>query len=231
MRGRRTFGTPLAILFTLVFGAACADSTMPEPGATDLPAVQIGEAGPSSDYVLPPVTVTVPQCDPWTDLNWCEASGGGEGGGTCMSGLGTGFEMSISSCPIGGGGGGGGSTGGGTGASTMTGPAAEGPLAWGACVLAVLGSVYAIDQVSAQFASWYDAQKDLESAVRTLESLQANSGSVTPEMMSLWEFRVDVARTRRDDAIGAVRSLVNASYWALGTAAVSCGFAAFLPTP
>lgn len=230
MRGRRTFAAPLPILFTLFFSAACADSTMPEPRAADLPPVQVGEAGPSSDYVLPPITVTVPHCDPWTDLNWCEDSGGGGGGGICMSSFGSGFEMSISSCPIGGGGGGG-STGGGTGGSTMTGPAAEGPLAWGACVLAVLGSVYAIDQVSAQFESWYDAQKELESAVRMLDAIQANPESVSPETMSLWEFRVEVARARRDDAIGEVRNVVNSSYWALGTAAVSCGFAAFLPTP
>lgn len=237
MRARRIWGAALTILFTLVFGAACADSTMPERRTADLG----GEAGPAnSDLVLPPVIVTVPHCDPSTDLNWCEGSGDG-GGGQCMSGAGS--EMSISSCPIGGGpGGGGGSTGATTGGSSgsstgsptgssFTGPAAEGPLAWAACVLGVLNSAYSIDQVAGAFQSWYDAQRDYESARRMLDAIYANPAGTTQETISLWEFRVEYKRDQRDAAIDAVHQSVGGSYWALLGAGAACGVAAFLPTP
>lgn len=224
----------LAILFTLMFGAACADTTMPVESRTT---PEVHGAGVIGDYLLPPITVTVPQCDPWTDLNWCEESGGR---GDCMNSSAPGLEMSISSCPIEGGGGGGwGGTGTGDGTietgtdpgTGFAGPAAEGPLLWGACVLAVLGSAYSIDQVAGAFESWWAAQREYQSARRMLDAIQANPGSATPEMISLWEFRVEYARNRRDDAMEEVGNLVNASYWTMAGAAAACGAAAFMPTP
>jgi hypothetical protein len=245
MQGTRHLRTAAAILFTLIFGAACADTTMPERESGVAPAVHLGNEGPSRDYVLPPITVIGhPQpreCDPWLDPNWCQGGGGGQ----CMtSTIGTGEtpylsseEMSyLSSCPDGGwgggGAGGGGATGGGSaGESSFTGPAAEGPLAWAACVLAVLGSAYSIDQVAGAFESWYDAQRDYESARRMLDAIQANPGSTTPETIALWEFRVEYHANRRDDAVNAVRERVGGSYWTLLGAGAACGIAAFLPTP
>jgi len=184
--------------------------------------------------VLPPITVTVPHCDPWTDLNWCEDSGDGGGGGEqCMSSFGSGSEMSISSCPIGGGGGpiGGGRTGTGNSESSFTGLAAEGPLAWAACVLAVLNSAYNIEQLAGAFEGWWDAQRDYESARRTLDAILENPNAVTPETLSLWEFRVEQHQDRRDAAIDAVHQMVGGSYWSLLGAGAACGMAAFLPTP
>jgi hypothetical protein len=209
---------------------------MPERRTADLSTIRVGEAGPSNgDLVLPPVIVTVPHRDPSTDLNWCQGSGD-DGGGQCMSGAG--YEMSISSCPIGSGpgGGGGGSVGGGgstdgsTGGS-FTGPAAQGPLAWAACVLGVLNSAYSIDQVAGAFQSWYDAQRDYESARRMLDAIYANPAGTTQETISLWEFRVEYKRDQRDAAIDAVHQSVGGSYWALLGAGAACGIAAFLPTP
>ena len=104
-------------------------------------------------------------------------------------------------------------------------------MAWGLCVLGVLNSVYSIDQVAGAFEGWWETQKDYESAVRMLNAINSNSESVTPEMISLWEFRVETYRIRRDAAIEAVREKVGGSYWSLVGAAGVCGIAAFLPTP
>lgn len=86
----------MASLFALNFGAACADTTLPETGAT----ARLGTAGPSNNgYVLPPVKVVVPHCDPYTDLNWCKD-------GDCAMGSTSEDGQSISGCipPPGGGG-------------------------------------------------------------------------------------------------------------------------------
>jgi hypothetical protein len=125
--------------------------------------------------------------------------------------------------------------GGGSGGGSPTGspPSSydEGPLAWAACVLAVVGSGIAFDQVADAFQSWWTAQKDYEAAQRMYNAVLVNSAQVSAETVQLWEFRVQYQRDRRDDALGSVREKVGASNVALLVAAASCGAAAFLPTP
>jgi hypothetical protein len=104
-------------------------------------------------------------------------------------------------------------------------------LAWAACVLAVLGTTYSVDQVADAFTKWWDAQRAYESAKRTLDAIYANPQAVSPETAGLWEFRVEYHRDRRDAAMNAVSDATNTSYWALAGAAVACGAAVFLPTP
>jgi hypothetical protein len=115
----------------------------------------------------------------------------------------------LATCELGGEGGGAG--GGGTlpPDSTAVTPFQEGPLLWAACVLAVVGSVYSVDQVADQFTAWYEAQHGLESAQRILDAIHANSASVTPEMIALYELRYDLAKQRRDDAVSAVTGATN----------------------
>jgi hypothetical protein len=76
------YGTLLRIflMFSAVLGAsACADSTLPP---TDQPSsIGFEQLGPSTDLLLPPVLVSVPHCDPYTDLNNCEEDDGGQ----CMT--------------------------------------------------------------------------------------------------------------------------------------------------
>jgi hypothetical protein len=104
----------------------------------------------------------------------------------------------------------------------------EGPLLWGACVLAVLGSAYTVDQVAGAFVDWWEAQQAYESASRMLTAIQANDDSVSPETIQLWQFRVQYARDRRDDALDDVSEKTGATGWALLGAAVACGAAAFI---
>jgi hypothetical protein len=69
-----------AMLFALIVAAACAD------GPTTPERMRAGDAGPSTDYMLDPITVIgtpqEPTCDPYTDPNWCE---GDDGGDQCMT--------------------------------------------------------------------------------------------------------------------------------------------------
>lgn len=230
IRERIRFRAATAFLFALVFGTGCADSTMPEPRAADLAHVQLEETRPSNDYLLPPITVTVPQCDPWTDLNWCEGSGGG---GDCMTGT---IEdgMSLSSCPIGSGGGetgGGGAGGTGSEGDAEPAPFTEGPLLWGACVLAVSGAVISIDDVADKFADWWEAERAMRSARAALSFMYDSGYPYDPNALALAQYRLEQATQRRDDAAGAVRDATGVSFTALIAAGLSCGAAAFMPTP
>jgi hypothetical protein len=225
----------------LVAAAGCSDSPT-APDAAEGPKIAAGNARISESVFLEPVIVR--GCDP--TITECED---GDGWDSCASG-GQGTlnpEMgSIESCPGGGGsgaGGDGGSGGGGGGDGTPSEPTCpdygcteesayeEGPLAWGACVLAVLGSTYSIGQVAGAFEEWWDTQREYDSAQRMYAAIIANPESVTPETIQMWEFRVEYARNRNDAAIASVSEKTGGSYWALGAAAVACGVAAFLPTP
>lgn len=107
----------------------------------------------------------------------------------------------------------------------------EGPLAWGACVLAVLGTTYTVGQVAGAFEDWWVAQREYESVRRTYVAVTSNPESVSPETIDLWTFRLKYAGDRRDAAMASVSEKTGATYWALAAAAVGCGVAAFLPTP
>lgn len=102
----------VVLLLITVLVAACGDIPT-APGA------QADDASRSSSYLLPPVIVVgTPQCNPYTDLNWCQGDGSG-GGSTCMTSA-PGGEIDpeylvTSTCP--GAGTGGGKPGGGGGAS------------------------------------------------------------------------------------------------------------------
>lgn len=210
-----------ALLFAGL-ATACADLPTTPSGEQ----VTVVASGPS--MALEPIVV-VGICDPELSLDQC-----GQGGGDCMTS--TEFTLrvddfaSVSGCGTGTGGGGG------TPPGTQPPPPSssayqEGPLTWGICVLAVLGSAYSIDQVAGAFQGWWTAQTEYESAKRMLDALQANSQNIDPATMQLWEFQVEYYRDRRDEAMAGVSEKTGASYWALGTAALSCGAALFLPTP
>lgn len=69
----KNFWLRCGILVILFLSSACADSLMPR--ADEDPHIGIGTAGPAA-IILDPVVITVPGCDPYTDLNWCEGEGG-----------------------------------------------------------------------------------------------------------------------------------------------------------
>ena len=105
----------------------------------------------------------------------------------------------------------------------------EGPLLWGACVLAVVGSSYTIWQVADKFETWYRAYKDAEGAERLWQATVENNAD--PYIQQLYEYQYKQARQRQVDAAGAVSEATNTSYIALFGAAVACGATALMPTP
>jgi hypothetical protein len=231
----------VALLGLLVTAVGCTDvptGVAAERGRR----IAAEDAGISGSIFLEPVIVrgcdpTITECEddagwnscassdqgPWSPemgtIEGCSGGGGtGPGGdGGIGDGGGSGTTPSDPMCPS-------------TGCEEPT-AYEEGPLAWGACVLAVLGSTYSIYQVAGAFEEWWDTQREYDSAKRTYDAMLANPESVTPEMMELWRFRVEYARNRNDAAISSVSEKTGGSYWALGGAAVACGVAAFLPTP
>lgn len=218
--------------------AACQDATLPATSAPDLPGADVLIEG---DYQSPAcceeVVVVVPgpvdpECDPYTDANWCQDSG------ECITSFG-GVEMQgLSGCDGGTGGStGGGGSGGYTGGGGSTPPPDDtadpepGPLLWGACVLAVIGSVYTIDQVGVKFEAWWKAQKAYNRARAVYQYTWENRESlVDPSALAIAEMEMEFAEQQRDDAIAAIHDLTGASILALGAAAVTCGPAVFAPT-
>lgn len=234
MRGTGALHMLAAALFTLVFSAACSDATLPDPQG-DV-AVQIGEAGPSSEYVLPPIKVVAPGgCDPYTDPNFCE------GGGTCTSSVGPGGGGSVApapgefstqdGCSDGGGGGGSGTgTGGGTPAGpSLPTPTYEGPGVFAACVgtlLVVMGTTAAMEPLAHDL---YNARNSYNSARRMFDAVTANNPTL--EMELLYEHRVDVAKNSYDDAVYNYATAAGASVLAVIGAVVACSPGLILPTP
>lgn len=188
------------------------------------------------------------ECDPYTEL---DNSCGGDGGGECMADTGSPGsleEQRVAGCIGGGGGDGGGYTGpgdspggggdgdggstSGTGIPGATGPAAEGPLAWGACVLAVLGSVYTIDQVAGQFKGWWEAERRYRVAYDSWVYLLSHpERQLYDGQIHDLELRVDIALDARDAAVDDVRDATGGSILTLLGAATACGIAAIAPTP
>jgi hypothetical protein len=232
-----------AFLFPL-FLTACGDLPTSTRGAPD-----VSGAGPMLSgecYLQDGIYRCPPQSPDWGDCDEYHYDCGGDDciASTIPSAPG---NASVQGCTGGGGGGtigdsdGGGGTGGGGGGSTGSDPFCpdfgcptafeEGPLLWGACVLAVLGSTYSIDQVASAFKGWWNAQRAYESALRTLDVIRANPDAVSPEMAEVWTLRVEYTRDRRDDAMAEVSEKTDGSYWGLLGAAAACGAAAFVPTP
>jgi hypothetical protein len=222
--------------------AACGDLPTSTRGAPD-----VAGAGPMLSgecYLQDGIYRCPPQSPDWGD---CDAYHYDCGGDDCISTAVPGAlgDASVQGCTGGGGtigdGDGGGGTGGGGGGGTGSDPFCpdfgcptafeEGPLLWGACVLAVLGSTHSIDQVASAFEGWWNAQRAYESALRTLNAIRANPDAVSSEMAEVWTLRVEYTRDRRDDAMADVSDKTDGSYWALFGAAAACGAAAFVPTP
>ena len=105
----------------------------------------------------------------------------------------------------------------------------QGPLLWGACVLAMVGSTYSITLAAGKFETWYKAYKDAEGAQRLWLAAVENNVDVTRQM--LLEYQYQQARLRQEDAAGAVSEAPHTSYLALFTAAVACGATALVPSP
>lgn len=232
----------VALLFTGVLAAACTDA----PTAPDV--VTVSGVVPSRDLTLEPVIVVGepkdPTCDPYLSLNWCT---GGEG--DCMTSTPEPTdpeEVTILGCTGGGGGtggtgvdggtGGGGSTGDSSGSTseTGTGPFAEGPMLWAACVLAVIGGTYSVDVVADKFVAWYEAHRALVRARNALDytlDLQRRGYYIDPASLELAYYRLDVATEARDAAVGAVEEATGVSILTLIGAGFACGAAAVAPTP
>ena len=107
----------------------------------------------------------------------------------------------------------------------------EGPLLWAGCVLAVVGSGMAIDQVADAFKTWYDAAQNLQAEQRVMDSLHANQDNVDPGSYQVEQYRLEQAQQKAADAAGNVSSITNVSYVALAAAAVACGASVLMPTP
>lgn len=128
---------------------------------------------------------------------------------------------------------GGGGGGGGTPSAEPT-PYDQGPLLWAACVLAVIGGTYSVDVVADKFVAWYEAHRALVAAQRSLNAVlgMQRDGAVFDEAyIALLAYKVEQAKQRRDDAVGAVKEATGVSVLTLLGAGVACGAAAVAPTP
>lgn len=127
------------------------------------------------------------------------------------------------------GGSGGGGDWGGTGGGEDKSAYEEGPLLWGTCVLALVGSTYSIWQVADKFESWYRAYKDAEGAERLWQATVENNAD--PYIQQLYEYQYKQAHQRQVDAAGVVGEATRTSYSALLAAGFACGATVLLPTP
>jgi hypothetical protein len=230
---------PLSLVMLVVL-SACSDS----PTLPVLERTPPGGAGPRQQVLEEVIVIGTPVCDPYQQLD-----GSCDGGGACLTSMesGTGGFDGVSACGTGGGGagtadpgtgaGGGGSGSTSPGTTTQpsvdgTGAFKEGPLLWGACVLAVINSVYSIDKVAGKFEDWWTAQRAYQLAYANWKHLLQNpERQLYDGQLYDLEFRMDIAEMRRDDAAGAVSEMTGDSLFSLLAAGVACGAAALLPTP
>lgn len=219
----------MSILFALVFIAACADSTMPERTADARASLHRGSMEPSTDYLMPGITVTVPQgCDPWLDLHWCQGS---TGCGQLMTDPAGHAEQFLADCPGGnlGGGGLGGSAGGNGSSPPVSTVGNQGPAAFAACVgtlLILMGST-AIMQPAAD--NLYEARSEYDSAKRMYDVVMENPHTL--EMELLYAHRVEVAKVGYDGAILGYAGAAGTAVGAVIAAVVACSPGMILPTP
>lgn len=105
----------------------------------------------------------------------------------------------------------------------------QGPLLWGACVLAMVGSTYSISQVAGKFETWYKAYRDAEGAQRLWLAAVENNAEIAIQMQL--EYQYKQARLRQEDSAGAVSEATHTTYFALFAAAAACGATALIPSP
>jgi hypothetical protein len=174
--------------------------------------------------MLDPVVIVVPGgCDPYTDINFCE----GSGGGSCISGVSPslGDFDTLAGCGEPGGGGGGTKT----PSRPPPTPTDEGPGTFAACIgaLLVLAGTTATMQPLAE--GVYTARNEYDSARRMYSAVQANNPSL--EMELLYESRVAAARTNYDNAVQSYAVAAGASVLTVIGAVVVCSPGLILPTP
>lgn len=227
----KKFGTLAAAFAILAVLSACSD-------AGTLPVIKeqgIGAAStrPMGDYVLEPVIVVgEPSCDPYLQLDFSCA---GDDCMTSTSGEPDDFQA-VAGCT-------GGTTGGGTGGTTGGGgggtgtpsptptedPFEDGPILFGQCFVAMLGVLAGTAAMLPTTDGIYQAAREHDSAKRMLQVVIQNGGDA--QTQALWEFRVEYARNRYNDAVGSFALAAGFTAIAVGGAAVACLPAALLPTP
>lgn len=105
----------------------------------------------------------------------------------------------------------------------------QGPLLWGVCVLAMVGSTYSISQVSGKFETWYKAYQEADGLQRLYRATLEND--TDPAIRQLYEYQYKQARQRQEDAAGAVSEATHTTMFALLAAAFACGATALIPVP
>lgn len=227
----------LAAAAILALLAACSDAPT-VPGAGDLP-VSAGNVNHGAMDLLDPVVVVAEPrpCDPYAQLD-CSC---GEDDCAMSTGTGANEFQALSGCPGPGTGPGGGGTspspGGneGTGTTSPPGPVApvdpfvDGPLLFGQCFMAMLGVLAGTAALLPTTDGIYQAAREVDSAERMLQVVIENGGDRYTQ--ALWEFRVESAKNRYNDSVGAFAIAAGFTGIAVGGAAIACLPAALLPTP
>jgi hypothetical protein len=217
--------------------AACSDAPT-APVAENLP-VGVGPVGHGTMDLLDPVIVVAEPrpCDPYTQPDFsC-----GEDDCAMSTGTGASEFQGLSGCPGPGTGPGGGGTSPGPGGDEGSGttsppdpvdpvdPFVDGPLLFGQCFLAMLGVLAGTAALLPTTDGIYQAAREVDSAERMLQVVIENGGDRYTQ--ALWEFRVESAKNRYNDSVGAFAIAAGFTGIAVGGAAVACLPAALLPTP
>lgn len=106
---------------------------------------------------------------------------------------------------------------------------AQGPIAWGGCILGIVGSTVSIYDVADKFESWYNAYQDAQGAYNLWMATVQNNAD--PVIQQLYEYQYRQAVLRQNDAKEDVVSATQTSGFTLGGAALVCGALALAPTP
>jgi hypothetical protein len=230
---RRRTAFHFATLLFILLSAACADSTISEPGVN--PVIGVGTAGPDRAITLEPIVV-VGECDPYTALDFCQGDGG-----ACMTGLpGSSEDMYTSSCP--GGGGGGGSPG--TAAPAPAPPLTslpgdadgdgdtwdEGPGVWILCISTILGTAAGGAGTYFTFEDYHHKVDVLNAAKLRVDHYSRNYGAYGSEYLQLSNAYYDAKEEARI-AAGIAASSAGVTVAALIGAGVVCAPLIAAPTP
>jgi hypothetical protein len=98
-------------------------------------------------------------------------------------------------------------------------------MAFGACVLAVIGPTVSVYVVADAFRSWYDTALAIDRVNRILQTDLEHSVRIA------YRLELDRLMERWKDQRSNISVLTGASVVTLGLAAVSCAPTMFLPTP
>lgn len=121
--------------------------------------------------------------------------------------------------------GGGDGSGGGSWGGENPEPDEDGPMVFGACVLAVIGATVSVYVVADAFRSWYDTALSIDRVKRILQMDLEHSVRIA------YQLELDRLLERWNDQKSNISLLTGGTALALGVAAVSCAPTMFLPTP